>query len=78
MEFSDFKFKFIDQFVGEDISTISEDSAFRQLPSWDSLTAMAIIAMIEDEYKVKMTIDEMKELGTIGEVFTFVSSRQLS
>lgn len=76
MEFNEFKVKFVDQLIGEDEAAIKIETEFRQLSSWDSLTAMAIIAMIDDEYGVKLTNDELKDLKTVGDVYNFVAARK--
>lgn len=72
MEFIDFKTKFVDQLIGEDEAKITSDTEFRRLSSWDSLTAMAVIAMVEDEYKIKISDEELKNMRKIGDIYNFV------
>lgn len=76
MEFNEFKTKFVDQLIGEDESQINAETDFRQLSSWDSLTAMAVIAMVEDEFKIQMTDQELKGLKNVGDIYSFVSSKK--
>ena len=76
MEFNEFKTKFVDQLIGEDESQINAETDFRQLSSWDSLTAMAVIAMVEDEFKIQMTDQELKGLNNVGDIYSFVSSKK--
>ena len=38
----------------DDPSVAVAETKFRDLGSWDSLTAMAVITMTEDEYQVKI------------------------
>lgn len=64
--------KFKEQFVEPEIININENTEFRQLDDWDSLTGMAIQVMIQDDYNVELTIDKFKTLLTVGEVFEFI------
>lgn len=72
MEFEDFKVKFVDQLIDEDDNAIEKDTMFRNLSSWDSLTAMAVIAMIEDDYGVKIAPEEFKKLNTVEDIFNLI------
>jgi len=66
--------KFKDQLLNQNEQNIYSDTLFRELDEWDSLTAMAVIAMIEDEYSVKISDDEFKQLHTIQDLYYFVIS----
>ena len=65
---------FKDQLLNQNEQNIYSDTLFRELDEWDSLTAMAVIAMIEDEYSVKISDDEFKQLYTIQDLYDFVIS----
>lgn len=75
MDFDHFKGKFVDQLIDEDESKINEETKFRDLSSWDSLTAMAVIAMIEDDYKVKIPDDVFRNFVTVNDIFLYVKER---
>jgi acyl carrier protein len=45
------------------------NSKFRDLDEWDSLTALSLIAMLDDEYKITLTGDQIKNLETLGDIF---------
>ena len=45
------------------------DSKFRDLDEWDSLTALSLIAMLDDEYNITVTGDQIKNLETLGDIF---------
>jgi acyl carrier protein len=66
--------KFKDQLLNQNEQNIYSDTLFRELDEWDSLTAMAVIAMIDDEYSVKISDDEFKQLYTIQDLYDFVIS----
>lgn len=49
---------------------ITLDTKFRDLDEWDSLTALSLIAMADEEYGVTITGDEIKEMSTLNEIFS--------
>ena len=65
---------FAEQLLDQDENCISGETIFRNLDDWDSLTAMAVIAMIEDEYHVKISDDAFKKLMTVQDVYNFIIS----
>jgi len=75
MEFKDFKIQFVDQLLDVDSDTISGTSVVRQIPSWDSMTAMAVVAMVEDNYHVKITDTDWKGIITLNDLYELVKSR---
>jgi acyl carrier protein len=75
MTFESFLDKFNEQLIEDDLSTIKAETKFRDLGSWDSLTAMAVITMIEDEYKVKIKEDIFKSFKTVEDIYNYVSSQ---
>lgn len=48
------------------------NSKFRDLDEWDSLTALSLIAMLDEEYKIKVTGDQIKNLETLGDIFNLL------
>jgi acyl carrier protein len=48
------------------------NSKFRDLDEWDSLTALSLIAMLDEEYKITVTGDQIKNLETLGDIFTLL------
>jgi len=75
MELNDFTKKICDQFLEEDQPKVTAEIEFRTLSTWDSLTGMAILATIEDEYKVKIPVDDFKQMKTIIDLFNYVNSQ---
>ena len=72
----DFIAHFADQLLDLNSKNISGETIFRDLDDWDSLTAMAVIAMVGDEYGVKISDDDFKNLKTIQEVYDFIISNK--
>lgn len=75
MTFESFLDKFKEQLMEDDPSIVKAETKFRDLGSWDSLTAMAIITMIEDEYKVKVNEATFKSFKTVEDIYNYVSSQ---
>jgi len=50
-------------------SLISPETSFRELDEWDSLTALSLIAMADDEYSVKLTGDDIRDAVTFNDIF---------
>lgn len=47
---------------------LKEEMSAADVEGWDSLTHLALISDIEDEYGIKFTLTELSELKNIGEM----------
>lgn len=63
------------QFEEIEVANINEDVDFKSLDTWDSLTSMSVQVMIEDEYNVKITPDDLKATTTVNDLFSLVKSK---
>lgn len=75
MELNDFIRKIANQFDDLDASSLTVDTKFKEIEGYTSLVALLIITMIDEEYKVIITGDDMKQQVTIGDLFNLVLSR---
>lgn len=75
MEIKEFIANFADQFDETDASVFTAETKFRELEEWSSLIALSVMAMIDDEYDVQLTANEMREAQTIQDLFNMVSSK---
>jgi len=75
MELVDFIEKFAEQFDDVDVEQLNSATKFRELDGYTSLVALLIITMIDEEYDVTVTGDDMKLQVTIGDLYNLVSSR---
>ena len=75
MELVDFIEKFAEQFDEVDVEQLNSATKFRELDGYTSLVALLIITMIDEEYDVTVTGDDMKQQVTIGDLYNLVSSR---
>lgn len=75
MELNDFIKKFAEQFDETDASEFNADTEFKALDEWSSLSALSIIAMIDDEYDVTIKGDDIRNSETIEDLFNLVKSK---
>jgi acyl carrier protein len=61
-----------DQFVELNEINFSDDTDFKKLESYDSLTGMAIIATIEDFYKISIPLDKFNNINKLEELYFYV------
>ena len=76
MELKEFIENFAEQFDDTESSEFQADTEYRELDEWTSLTALSIIAMIDEEYDVQLKADEMRKTQTIQELFDLVKSKK--
>jgi len=76
MEIKEFLNKFKEQFIDSEEISLTLDDDFRKIDSYDSLTGMAIIVMIKDEFGVDLTDEEFKSLPTVKAVYDYVVSKK--
>lgn len=75
MEISNFFENFIEQFEDEPTCEITAETVFRDIDGWSSIVALSVMAMVDEEYDVQLTADEMRKANTIGDLFNTVSSK---
>lgn len=75
MEINTFIENFADQFEDLDVSELSLSTEFKELDGWNSLVALSVIAMIDEEYDVTVKGDDIRKSKTIEDLFTIVKTR---
>ncbi len=71
--------KFIENFKKqlEDVDTeLSPDSDYVNSDFWDSLTAVTIQMMIDDEYGVRIEIKQISSFKSLSELYQFVQENK--
>lgn len=66
--------------VAEQFDEISTDSfgpetQFKENDEWSSMTALSIIAMVDQNYAVRLTGDDIRNSTTIQHIYDIVASR---
>ncbi|MEG0808361.1 MAG: acyl carrier protein [Alistipes sp.] len=75
MELNKFIEHFATQLEETDPTLITAETKFRDLDEWSSLTALSIIAMVDDEYDIQLKGNDMRAAQTIGELFHIVEAK---
>ena len=75
MELKEFIENVASQFDERDASAITAETEFRTLDEWSSLTALSIIAMVDEEYDVALKGEDMRTAKTVGDLYAIVKSR---
>jgi acyl carrier protein len=58
-----------------DVSLITIDTVFRELTEWSSLTALSLIAMVDEVYSVKLTGEDIKSSKSLNDIFNIIKSK---
>lgn len=71
--------EFIENFAGEFDETPAEaftpNTEFKKLEEWNSLTALSIISMIDDQYDKTITGADLRSSKTLEDLFNLVSTK---
>lgn len=76
MEIKEFIKNFAEQFDETEVSVFTADTVFKDLDEWSSLTALSIIAMVDEEYDVALKGDDVKSAVTIADLYNTIISKK--
>ena len=54
---------------------LTADSAFEEVPGWDSLGHMRVIAELEEKFDIEFELEEIVDQDTVQKVFDLVRSK---
>lgn len=75
MDINSFIENLADQF--DDLNEeLKPETIFAELDCWSSLTALSVIAMVDEEYEVSLKGDDIKNALTIQDLFDTVQSKR--
>ncbi|MCX6231379.1 MAG: acyl carrier protein [Bacteroidetes bacterium] len=75
MEIKDFINHFADQFDETDKSEFNPETEFKTLDEWSSLIALSVIAMVDEEYSVKLKGEDIRNSNTISDLYNVIASK---
>ena len=75
MKLQEFIQNFADQFDDLDANVLTPETEFKQLDDWNSLVALSVIAMIDEEYDVTVKGNDITGANTIQDLYNIVSER---
>lgn len=53
--------------------SITPETIFRDLEEWSSLIALVVIAMVDEEYDIKLSGDDIRTSVTVKDLFDKIS-----
>lgn len=72
MELQQFIAHFAEQFEDTDASEITATTLFKELDEWDSLIALSVIGMVDEEYDARLKGDDIRNAATVEDLFNVV------
>lgn len=75
MEIKEFIEKFAEVFDDTEASALTPQTKFRELGEWSSLSALGLIAMVDEEYEIELKGDDIRKAETINDLFEMVKQR---
>lgn len=66
---------FAEQFDETDAAEFAAQTEFKSLDEWSSLTALSIIAMVDEEFDVTIKGDDIRNANTIEDLYNLISSK---
>ncbi|UBM57663.1 acyl carrier protein [Marinilongibacter aquaticus] len=76
MDQNEFIQLFAEQFDETEPDEFTPETEFRSLEEWDSMVALMIIAMVDEEYNVKISGDDIRNSNTISDLMKVVESKK--
>ena len=75
MELNQFIENFAAQFDDTELSEFKAETVFKELEEWSSLTALSVIAMVDEEYDLKIKGDDIRKSSTVEDLFIVLSNK---
>lgn len=75
MTLDEFIEAFADEFDDTPVETFKADTEFKTLDEWSSLTALSIIAMIDDQLDKSVTGADIRASKTIEDLYNLALSK---
>ena len=69
MDFNEFITKFTEQLEIEDTSSLNQDTMFRELEEWSSLSILELIVFYDEEFDKQIGDGDIAKCQTIGDLY---------
>ncbi len=67
--------KFAEQFEETDANVIKAETVFKELEEWSSLVALMVIGMVDEEFCVTITGEDIRNATTVNDLFNAVKKK---
>jgi len=75
MQLQDFITKFEAELSDSIPGTVKPETVYKQLDSWNSMQALIFIAMVDAEYGVTLTAENLNDCITIADLFSLIQNK---
>ena len=58
-----------------EVDSVTDSDIFMDFDNWDSLTSLSIIAMIDANYNVNISAEDLVSLSTVGDLKKHIMSK---
>jgi acyl carrier protein len=76
MSIEEFIVQFETVVEGIDPGELKPETPFRDLPQWNSLAALTLLVMVNSEYDVTLSGNEIKSSATIQDLYNLVAAKK--
>lgn len=69
---------FIEKFafaIEVDADSLNPETRFKELPSWDSLNTLAVIAMADSDFNVSLSGKHIEQSNTIADLWSITQAQ---
>ena len=75
MKIEEFISNFAFQFDETPIEEFNAETVYKELDEWSSLLALSIIAMVDEEYDIKIKGDDIRNTKTINDLYNLLKNK---
>lgn len=75
MTLDEFVARFAEEFDETPAEQFTPSTDFKNLDEWGSLTALSIIAMVDEEYDKRITGADLRSVTTIEDLFNLIETK---
>ena len=75
MKLEEFFELFCEELDDTDLSVVTTLTDFKNIDVWDSLTALSIISMVDEEFEILLTGNDMLNSTSIEDLYKLVGSK---
>lgn len=75
MDIESFVQEFAEQYDEIPPESFTPETLFKENDEWSSMTALSIIAMVDANYDVRLTGDDIRKSTTITDIFNIIAEK---
>lgn len=75
MDISQFVASFTDCLQRTDPAHIKPDTEFKKLEEWSSILALIVISMVDSEYSLVLTAEDIRQATTIADLHRLINTK---